>query len=79
MYESFCKYQNGLLGQFDRLAEEYAFEVIDGSQSIQSVFGYLRAGIREILENKASKPVTLAPKDGRRLAEEPATVPVQKV
>ncbi len=56
MYESFCRYQTSLLGRFDRLAEEYQFEVIDAAQSAQTVFGRLREGIREVLDNKARKP-----------------------
>ena len=78
MYESFCKYQTGLLGQFERLAEEYHFKVVDASQGIPVVFAKLRAGIRRVLETDASKPITLAPRDGRRVVGEPIPAPAQK-
>lgn len=52
MYESFRKYQTTLLAQFDNLAEEYHFEVIDASQSIPAVFEELRAGISHVLADK---------------------------
>ena len=49
MYESFRKYQTALLNQFDNLAEEYKFEVIDATQDIQTVFEQLRAGISRVV------------------------------
>ena len=61
MYESFCKYQASLLAQFDRLAEEYQFEVIDASQDIHSVFGRLREEIGRVLESKTVKAPALPP------------------
>jgi len=79
MYESFCKYQTALLGQFDRLAEEYGFEVIDGSRNVNTVFEYLRSGIRRILEDIPRKPIALASKDGRKVEEEHSTAPAQKL
>jgi dTMP kinase len=53
MYESFRKYQTGLLAQFDRLAEEYAFEVVDATGDIQSIFERLQAGIGRVVESGA--------------------------
>ncbi len=79
MFESFCKYQTGLLTQFDRLAEEYGFEVIDSSQPIQTVFARLREGVRQVLESKpqkASAPVP-AGKDGKK-SEAPGTIQAMK-
>ena len=78
MYESFCKYQTSLLGQFDRLAEEYGFEVIDGSQTIHSVFEQLRSGIRSVLEEKPRKPIPVAPRDGKRFGEEHGGEAIQR-
>src|SRR5207245_3056496 len=45
MYDSFRRYQSALLEQFDKLAEEYKFEVIDASPDPRTVFEQLRAGI----------------------------------
>jgi len=52
MYESFRKYQTGLLSQFDKLAEEYKFEVIDATQDIKRIFEQLKTGISRVLEGK---------------------------
>src|SRR5689334_22262538 len=49
MYESFRKYQTSLLQQFDVLAQEYGFEVIDASGSVNSIFEQLRTGIARVL------------------------------
>ena len=70
MYESFCKYQTALLEQFDRLATEYNFEVIDGSKDVQTVFEQLRSGIHQLLENKPRQPVAVASKAGKKAGED---------
>ena len=49
MYESFRKYQSSLLAQFDLLAQEYEFNVIDASAPIRTVFDQLQAGISHLL------------------------------
>src|SRR5207244_1152901 len=49
MYESFRKYQTDLLKQFDVLAEEYKFEVIDASTDVRTIFGLLRDGVSRVL------------------------------
>jgi dTMP kinase len=49
MYESFRKYQTDLLKQFDVLAEEYKFEVIDASADVRTVFEQLRDGVSRVL------------------------------
>src|SRR6266542_2548206 len=38
MYESFRKYQSSLLQQFDVLAQEYGFEVLDASANARAIF-----------------------------------------
>ena len=53
MYEGFCKYQVAMLSQFERLAEEYQFEIIDGSRKVDSIFESLRDGISRVLDQKA--------------------------
>jgi dTMP kinase len=57
MYESFRKYQTALLGQFDKLAEEYNFEVIDASADIRTVFERLRAGVARVLSGEPREPL----------------------
>lgn len=58
LYESFCKYQGALMGQFDGLAQEYSFEVVDASQRVEAVFRQLQTGIRGVLKEEA-RPAAL--------------------
>jgi thymidylate kinase len=51
MYESFRRYQASLLAQFDRLAEEYEFKVVDASTDIRTMFEHLRAAVLRILHD----------------------------
>src|SRR6266851_4920275 len=51
-YESFRNYQTKLLQQFDRLAEEYNFNVVDASTDIRTVFEQLRSGILRTLQGE---------------------------
>ena len=53
MYESFLKYQGNLLSQFDRLAEEYRFEVVDATQDIRTMFEQLKKKIARVLDGEA--------------------------
>jgi dTMP kinase len=57
MYESFRKYQTLLLAQFDKLAEEYNFEVVDASADIRAVFECLCAGIARVLSGELREPL----------------------
>ncbi|MHB8653137.1 MAG: dTMP kinase [Terriglobia bacterium] len=62
MYESFRKYQTSLLAQFDVLAEEYGFEVIDASGDARTVFETLRSGISRVLSGEAREPIFAVPR-----------------
>ena len=57
MYESFRKYQTDLLKQFDVLAEEYEFEVVDATPDARTVFERLRDGIARVLSGEPSEPL----------------------
>ncbi|HWP84225.1 MAG TPA: hypothetical protein VNN17_03475, partial [Terriglobia bacterium] len=52
MYESFCKYQSELMKQFDGLAQEYGFKIVDAADRVEAVFRRLRAGIAEVLQGE---------------------------
>ena len=52
MHESFCKYQGALRTQFDGLAQEYGFEVVDATERVEAVFRQLRSGIRRVLNDE---------------------------
>ena len=60
MYESFRKYQSSLLEQFDRLAEEFHFEVVDARPEPQVIFEQLREGILRVLV-RPEPPPAVAP------------------
>jgi dTMP kinase len=61
MYESFRKYQTSLLAQFDTLAKEYNFEVIDASPDVRTVFATLRQGIARILKGEPRESLFTLP------------------
>ena len=56
MYESFRRYQTSMLEQFDKLAEEYKFKVIDATPEPRRIFEKLRAGITRVLEGESHRP-----------------------
>ena len=60
MYESFLKYQGNLLSQFDRLAEEYQFEVIDATEDIRTMFEQLKRKIARVLDGE-TEPALVFP------------------
>lgn len=75
MYESFRRYQTSLLEQFDILAQEYNFEVIDASADIRSVFEALRFGISRVLAGESkSRPSPLPSPKPEELVEAKAVV-----
>src|ERR1700685_2904206 len=50
IYEGFCNYQATLLAEFDRLAEEYKFEIVDASAEPPAVCDHLKKKILEIID-----------------------------
>jgi dTMP kinase len=49
LYESFVKYQTGLLAEFDKMVEAYGFGFIDASGTIEQVFGDLRNRVIQVI------------------------------
>lgn len=49
LYDSFCQYQTALFKEYDRLAEEYGFVMIDANQTIPEVFEELKNSIRPLM------------------------------
>ncbi len=62
MYDSFRKYQADLLTQFEVLAQEYGFEIVDASADIRTVFERLKAGIARVLSGEPREPLFSIPK-----------------
>jgi len=50
LYEGFCSYQAALLEEFDRLAQEYGFEIVDASADPQAICDLLKRKILNIVE-----------------------------
>jgi dTMP kinase len=50
IYEGFCSYQATLLAEFDRLAEEYNFEIVDASAEAPAVCAHLKKKILQIID-----------------------------
>ncbi len=75
MYESFRKYQTTLLAQFDKMAEEYDFTVIDAAADIRTVFDQLRTGVSRVLSGEPREPLFAAgtaPKANAKSSKEEA-------
>jgi dTMP kinase len=41
LYDSFVRYQAGLIGQLDRLAADYGFDVLDATRPVDEIHEYL--------------------------------------
>jgi len=50
MYDSFVNYQTKLLSEFDKMVENYGFEIIDASGTIEEVFEDLRKRVVAVTE-----------------------------
>jgi dTMP kinase len=56
MYESFRRYQTSMLEQFDHLADEYKFKVIDATPDPRKIFEKLKSGITQVLNGGSQRP-----------------------
>ena len=52
MYDSFIDYQSQLIMQFDQLAEEFGFVVVDAGRPVMDVFAELQDHIQNLLEDQ---------------------------
>ena len=55
MYDSFVNYQTKLLLEFDKMVENYGFEVIDASSGIEEVFADLRKRVGAVVEKNGRR------------------------
>jgi hypothetical protein len=76
MYDSFRKYQTELLAEFERLAKEYNFEIIDATPDLRTVFEHLRAGVARVLSGEPREPLFSVPNPP---AEEPLEAAAKRV
>jgi dTMP kinase len=77
MYESFRKYQTALLAEFEALGEQYAFELVDASVDVRTVFDQLCDGISRVLSGESREPLFAVPRPtpAAEEAEAPAAAP----
>src|SRR5262249_54237458 len=52
LFDSFTAYQTKILRVFDTMIEEYGFDVIDATQSIDSIYRTLQRRIGRVLKEK---------------------------
>jgi dTMP kinase len=82
MYESFRRYQSALIEQFDKLAEEFHFEVIDAHAEPHAIFAQLSQAIERLLvispkPAQAAAPAASIPEGAPAgLAVVPAPIPI---
>src|SRR5574341_2079886 len=57
LYDSFKKYQTLMIEEFDRMAEEFKFEVVDARKSLEEIQDFLRAKMQPLLRNGSSRGV----------------------
>lgn len=61
MFDSFTKYQSQLKAEFDQLASEYGFDVVDGSKSAEEIQVYMREKIAGLLDGSKNSGRKAAP------------------
>jgi dTMP kinase len=61
LYDSFKKYQAQLIEEFDRMAEEFKFEVVDARKSLEEIQEFLRAKIQPLLRNGRDRGLARVP------------------
>ena len=49
LYDSFCNYQAKLIDQFDQIAEEFGFIIVDANRSSQEVFEDIKEHVRKLI------------------------------
>jgi thymidylate kinase len=55
-YESYAEYQTRIIEQFDGMADEFDFHLIDATRSVHDVFADLQKGIHKLI--KGMKPAS---------------------
>jgi len=60
LYDSFKKYQGMLIEEFDKMAEEFAFQVVDARRPPEEIQEALRACILPMLKEGRTKRISKA-------------------
>jgi dTMP kinase len=61
LYDSFKKYQTLMIEEFDKMAEEFKFEVVDARKSLEDIQEFLRAKIQPLLRSGHSRGLARVP------------------
>jgi dTMP kinase len=61
LYDSFKKYQTLMIEEFDKMAEEFKFEVVDARKSLEDIQEFLRAKIQPLLRSARSRGLARVP------------------
>ncbi len=62
LYESFVRYQTGIIRALDSMAQRYQFEVIDASRTPEQIFADLKRRITRLLRGKGRKAKDRTPR-----------------
>jgi dTMP kinase len=63
LYDSFKKYQSLLIEEFDKMAEEFKFEVVDARKSLEEIQEELRTRIQQLLTEEGLARATAVVSD----------------
>ena len=61
MFDSFTKYQSQIKDEFDELAKEYGFDVVDGSKSAEEIHVHMRDKVTGLLSDNRKPAAKNAP------------------
>jgi len=50
LYDSFVQYQKSMIEQFDLMAEEYKFKIVDANRSVKEIFDDVRNLVEDLIE-----------------------------
>lgn len=74
MHDSFLKHQTALLREFDQMADEYGFAVVDATRNIDDVFRSLQAEVKKIVQDMSPSEVPFTDLMHEIMPAEPARV-----
>jgi dTMP kinase len=60
-YDSFIEYQTRMLKVFDRMTEEYSFQVVNASRSVRSVAADLRRAVFKLIDEPSASEEKVTP------------------
>jgi thymidylate kinase len=59
LYDSFLQYQTCMIEQFDAMAAEYKFKVVDANRSTKVVFEDVRTLVEELINSSINLPIQM--------------------